>query len=349
MIEALADVCRRHPTLLDGLADTYREEIDRVLRGADATWSGESGHQRLFVATAELLRLAAAGHGLLLTVDDVHSADEASVRLLHYLARSTLDQRVAIIVTHRPQPISATLADTRDSLIGRHGAVSIDLAPLDRAATRALVARRIDAPDDDVVDRIVALSGGTPFAIDELSRRAAEEPAWVQLLDVSTITGVTSATREVLQRVAIAGTTFDTDEFVALSGLPAADAYDHLDAAIAAGLVEPDAVGYRFRHTLVRDALLEELAPHRRRRIHRDAATRLAELSAPPARIGHHLLAAGDPVSAVPEMLRAAETERRPRRLPRRPRSRRDRARPRHRRRSGTAAGPARRSADGHR
>ena len=152
------------------------------------------------------------------------------------------------------------------------------------------------------------MSGGTPFAIDELSRRAAEEPAWVQLLDVSTITGVSSATREVLQRVAVAGTTFDTDEFVALSGLPAADAYDHLDAAIAAGLVEPDAVGYRFRHTLVRDALLEELAPHRRRRIHRDAATRLAELGAPPARIGHHLLAAGDPVSAVPEMLRAAET-----------------------------------------
>lgn len=308
VIEALADVCRRHPTLLDGLADAYREEIDRVLSGADATWTGESGHQRLFVATAELLRLAAAGHGLLLTVDDVHAADEASVRLLHYLARSTLDQRVAIILTHRPQPISTTLAETRDSLIGRHGAVAIDLSPLDRDATFALVAQRIDAPGDDVVDRIAALSGGTPFAIDELSRRAAEEPEWVQLLGVSTITGVSSATREVLQRVAIAGTTFDTDEFVALSGLPAVDAYDHLDAAIAAGLVEPDAVGYRFRHTLVRDALLEELAPHRRRRIHRDAATRLAELSAPPARIGHHLLAAGDPVSAVPEMLRAAET-----------------------------------------
>jgi tetratricopeptide (TPR) repeat protein len=308
VIEALADVCRRHPTLLDGLADTYREEIDRVLRGADATWSGESGHQRLFVATAELLRLAAGGQGLLITIDDLHSADEASVRLLHYLARSTFDQRLAIVVSHRPQPISPTLADTRDSLIGRHGAVQIDLAPLDLGSIRTLVSRRIESPDDDTVDRIAALSGGTPFAIDELARRAAGEPAWVQLLDVTTITAVTSATREVLQRVAVTGTTFDTDEFVALSGLPAADAYDHLDAAIAAGLVEPDAAGYRFRHTLVRDALLEDLAPHRRRRIHRDAATRLAELSASPARIGHHLLAAGDPVSAVPQMLRAAET-----------------------------------------
>jgi tetratricopeptide (TPR) repeat protein len=308
VIEALADVCRQHPTLLDGLADTYREEIDRVLRGAEATWSGESGHQRLFVAAAELVRLAAGRHGLLLTVDDLHSADEASVRLLHYLARSTFDQRVAIVVSHRPQPISATLADTRESLIGRHGAMPVDLAPLDRAAAEALIGRRIDAPDDEVIDRIIALAAGTPFAIDELARRAAEEPAWVQLLDVATITGVSSATREVLQRVAVTGTTFDTDEFVALSGLAAVDAYDQLDAAIAAGLVEPDAVGYRFRHTLVRDALLEDLPPHRRQRIHGDAATRLAELGAPPARIGHHLLAAGESVRAVPEMLRAAET-----------------------------------------
>ena len=308
VMEALADVCRRHPTLLDGLADTYRDEIDRVLRGADATWSGETGHQRLFVAAAELVRLAAGSHGVLLTVDDLHSADEASLRLLHYLARSTFDQRVAIIVTHRPQPVSATLADMRDSLTGRHGAVQIELAPLDRDSTRALIARRFENPDEELVDQIDALAGGIPFAIDELARRAADEPAWVRLLDVTTITGVASTTREVLQRVAVAGTTFDTDEFVALSGLPAVDAYDHLDAAVAAGLVEPDAVGYRFRHTLVRDALLEDMAPHRRRRIHRDAAARLADLGAAPARIGHHLLAAGEPVRAVPEMLRAAET-----------------------------------------
>ncbi len=53
-------------SLLDGLDDNYRLEIDRALSGQGAAWSGESAHQRLFLATAELLRVAAAGPGLLI-------------------------------------------------------------------------------------------------------------------------------------------------------------------------------------------------------------------------------------------------------------------------------------------
>ena len=58
VLEALADLCRRHPALLDGLADEYRVEIEGALRGTSPEWDGESRHQRLFVSAAELLRLA---------------------------------------------------------------------------------------------------------------------------------------------------------------------------------------------------------------------------------------------------------------------------------------------------
>ena len=87
ILEAVADLGRRHPALLDGLDDNYRAEIERALAGADLHWSGEGGHQRLFVAVAELLRLAAADRGAMLVLDDLHEADEASLRLTHYLAR----------------------------------------------------------------------------------------------------------------------------------------------------------------------------------------------------------------------------------------------------------------------
>jgi hypothetical protein len=100
----------------------------------------------------------------------------------------------------------------------------------------------------------------------------------------------------------------DTDEFVALSGLAEAEAFGHLDDALAARIVEPASAGYRFRHCLIRDALTGEVPAHRRRQVHRDTARRLVELGASPVRIGHHLLAAGAGADAVPHVLRAAET-----------------------------------------
>src|SRR4029079_17853060 len=79
VLEAVADLCRRHPALLDGLDDALREEIERSLSGRETTWRAQSGDQRLFVAAAELLRLAAAGaradHG----VGDAHPARQSTL------------------------------------------------------------------------------------------------------------------------------------------------------------------------------------------------------------------------------------------------------------------------------
>ena len=57
---------------------------------------------------------------------------------------------------------------------------------------------------------------------------------------------IKAAEREILVRVAIAGVAFDTDEFVALSGRPEHEAFDHLDAALAAPLEQQAGAGYRF-------------------------------------------------------------------------------------------------------
>ena len=40
VLEALADLCRRHPTLLDGLDDAFRDEIERALSGRQSGWDG---------------------------------------------------------------------------------------------------------------------------------------------------------------------------------------------------------------------------------------------------------------------------------------------------------------------
>ena len=68
VLEAVADLSRRHPALLDGPDDALREEIERALSGRETAWRAQSGDQRLFVAVTELVRLAAAGAGAVLSL-----------------------------------------------------------------------------------------------------------------------------------------------------------------------------------------------------------------------------------------------------------------------------------------
>jgi DNA-binding SARP family transcriptional activator/tetratricopeptide (TPR) repeat protein len=313
VFEALAGVCRQDPGLLSGLAGPHRDEIDRARNGTPASWAGQSTHQRLFLAAAELVRLAAAGKGLLLTVDDVHDADDGSLRLLHYLARSARGQRVCIVLAHRPVPAADALEATRRSLIDRYGTAELRLGPLADRDAAALVRRYVTEPPAELVRLVTTLGRGVPFLVTELARRAepmaGAGPDWAPALQASMFARLRPATREVLQRVAVAGSSFDTDEFVALSGLAETEAFGHLDDALAARIVEPASAGYRFRHCLIRDALTSDVPEHRRRQVHRDTARRLVELGASPVRIGHHFLAAGAGADAVPYLVRAAETE----------------------------------------
>ena len=66
--------------------------------------------------------------------------------------------------------------------------------------------------------------------------------------------------------------------------------------------------GYKFRHPVLCDALLENRLPSQLRDLHRQAAASLEALDRSPARIGYHLVQAGDRAAAVAWMLRAAET-----------------------------------------
>ena len=309
VLEALSELCRNHPTLLDALDDNYRIELERALGAAELDWSGEGGHQRLFVAAGELLRVAAADRGVLLLLDDVHEADEASLRLIHYLARGATTERVVIVLACRTTPVSPAFERVRTSLVGRAGAIRLDVGPLSDEASAELVRRLRPEVGDDDLDRIVDVAGGSPFALIELARLRPDLAPWERSAEVAVLSALDPTTRDLLQRVAAIGAVFDTDEFVALAALPDDDAFGHLDHALDVGAIEHTGSYYRFRHGLIREALIADIAPHRRRRIHRAAADRLRELDAPAARIGHHLFEAGDPAAAAPYLVRAAERD----------------------------------------
>jgi hypothetical protein len=221
VLEAVADLCRRHPALLDALADEYRVEIEGALTGTSPEWTGESRHQRLFISAAELLRLAASGGGALLVIDDAHDADEASLRLLHYLSRVAVGERILIVVAHRPWPLRPAMEAMRRSLIGRGTSVPLDLGPLDDQDIRRL-ASGILRGDPVLLERVVKLAGGNPFAAVELARSARDGDDRAGPMGALVLGSLGDAAVTALSRVAVLGTSFDTDEYVAISGVGAA-------------------------------------------------------------------------------------------------------------------------------
>jgi DNA-binding SARP family transcriptional activator len=306
VLDALADLCRHHPTLLDGLDDTFRDEIERAQSGRQYSWDGQGAHQRLFVAATELLRLAAAGAGAVLLIDDAHDADDASLRLLHYLTRSTITEQLLIVIGHRPVA-DGVFADVRRSLLERRGAITLELGALSPADAAVLARQHAPAADVAVLEEIYQGSGGLPFAVVELARAvAADGPSATRTLLPA---GLSAAALNALTSAAVLGSTFDTDEFSGVTGQGDEDSYAMLDEALARRILHRTQGGYSFRHALVRESLLATADRDDRRAAHLRAARTLERLGRSPARIGYHLVQAGQESPAVPWILAAAETE----------------------------------------
>ncbi len=312
VLEALSDLCRRHPTILDGLDDAFRAEIDSALSGRVLEWSGETAHQRLFVAAAELVRLAAADHGLLLVIDDLHEADEASLRLIHYLARCALDTPVMLLLSARATPGSA-LPPVLASLLARGVGSRLDLPPLTLDQAMDLLAEHSPDLTRSQAERLWHLSGGLPFSLLESARAATASPgapgsAASATPLASAVAALGPTAHAMVQRCALVGMDVSTDEVIALAEGDAEQAFSDVESAVDALVLVPGDSGYRFRHDAVRDAVLAGVPPHRRGALHVDIANRLVAGGAPSARVARHLIAGGDPRGAIPHVLQAVST-----------------------------------------
>ncbi|HEY5149303.1 MAG TPA: hypothetical protein VIJ23_05690, partial [Mycobacterium sp.] len=245
------------------------------------------------------------GAGAVLVVDDAHDADDASARLIHYLARSTPTDRVLIVIAHRPK-LCPALAQVRHSLLGRGNAVTLDMTTLAYDDVAVLVRRHAPGAQAELIDAVWAASDGLPFAVVELARTSIDGHANASSMLPAALS---AADIDALAAAAVLGVAFDTDEFVAVTAMSEDEAYAVIDSALAHRVLVRTDTGYAFRHALLRDAVLERVSQARHVALHRQAAQALQGLERSPARIGFHLVGGGNRSAAVPWMLRAAETE----------------------------------------
>ena len=236
--------------------------------------------RRVFWAVAQLLGQAAAERGVVLVIDDLNAADEATVALVHHLARSAAGERLLVVAGMRDEPLPEAAALVRSSLLARGAAVELALGPLDRGALAAVAQRAAGRPlRPGALGAIERSAAGNPFFAEELAAS----------VDASGEVTVSTRLREVVARrlerleplgerllaaLAVIDDGFTDAELAALAGAERVD--EALAEAQAAGVLERVRGRYRFRHSLVREELAARLPEEALRRTHADAAGLLA-------------------------------------------------------------------------
>lgn len=267
-----------------GLGSAYAPWID-ALGGLPAAEGIEpaAGRER-FHALATQRILGDATRPALVTLDDIHWADEASAGLLHHLLRNCRGHPLTVVLGAREgelpdnQPMNTMLRALRhDGLID-----DLRLEPLDAAQARALV--EVLAPGGDV-DRLVALSGGNPLFATELARDLAFEgdalPRSLNELVRARLERFPATVAELLRWASILGVSFSAERLRAVSGMPLDEFMAALEVLERHSMLRPSESGeqsghYSFSHDLVQRAVRTGISGPRRKLMHLKVAETLA-------------------------------------------------------------------------
>jgi DNA-binding winged helix-turn-helix (wHTH) protein len=303
----------------------WRTVLARLLpdEPADATeppaHAPGDGWLRLFDALRRALARAVSRAPLVVLLDDLHEADEASIALLDTLLPDLAAHPILVVGTLRPEETSARarVAAAFARLARRPQVERVAIAPLGTAEVAVLAARLAGEPlRDGDAERLAALTAGNPLWVEEalrgaLAREAGERIDWSARLDSSlerTIAGriaeLPPPVRRWLGAAAVLGGAFDPSLAARIGGVPTRTARSALTAARARRLLAPpDPAGSplaRFAHPLFREVLYQRLEQLEREALHVRAAGALEGLgdAAPVEAIAEHLLAAGEAVDA---------------------------------------------------
>ncbi|MFS8201923.1 helix-turn-helix transcriptional regulator [Streptomyces sp. CWNU-52B] len=328
---ALRALRRRLPDELAAAAGGQEEDLARLLPELGESARGrhdEDGMARLFELTVRLLERVAADRTVVVLLEDLHWADASTRHLLAYLFRTLRSGRLLVVATyraddiHRRHPLRPLLAELDRLRTVRR----IELGRFSRGEVGRQMAGILAAePDPAQVDDIFARSDGNAFFVEELAVAARAGCGCGGLTDslrdllLVRVESLPESSQRVARIVAEGGSTVEYRLLAAVARLSEDDLIEALRAAVGANilLATPDGDGYRFRHSLVREAVGDDLLPGERSRLNRRYAEVLeADPSLVPAgeraaRLASHWYHAHDAAKALPAVLDASVAARR--------------------------------------
>jgi class 3 adenylate cyclase/tetratricopeptide (TPR) repeat protein len=274
---------------LRDLLEVPQLESTRALYQAMDAGARTQGKERVVTA---LVQASANLLPLLVTIEDIHWADEETLSMLAAITRATADSRTVLVMTTRPEgdPLDARWR----AATGRGTVVTIDLSPLGPADALTIARQFIDT--DTFAAQCVERAGGNPLFLEQLLRGAGELtdgrlPASIQSIVLARTDLLSAQDRRAIQTASVLGQLFSLAHLRVLLR----DPHYSCDTLIRNVLVRPARNGLVFAHALVREGVYSSLTHARRRELHRAAAAIFVD---DPVLQAEHLDRAGDAEAA---------------------------------------------------
>jgi len=327
--EALSELTRVSPEIFSAFPGVPRP----------VEWAAEVIPLRLADSFLKVVEAAAEESPLVLVVDDIHAADNATVAILHIVARKLPRRRLLLILTARSNELRAAAAPSALISDGAIDALqTLELEPLSLEGAERLVAARVTKADARIADvpiaRILQTGNGNPLALELLTKEWLAHGSSSLLSDLEALNtqpaaniGIPRAigavferqvrrldppTRAALDLAAVLGrrlADLPLYEVVELSPAAAGEALSRLKEE---GFLREVHGGLEFRNELIRAQAYYAVAGPARQHLHRgvgevldqqpDASRHAAKLE-----VAWHLLRGGDRSRAVSSAIDGAE------------------------------------------
>ena len=308
VVSALRTAIAQHSDTqyLETLAATWLSEAARLLPELATLRPGlpsppaldNPGTQtRFFEGIRQLFFALSAGTSpSILSFDDLHWIDGASLEWLSYVLRRLHEQPLCLIFTWRgKQPARGTILHPLFVEAQRSGkATMLTLSRLSQFSVRELAQSVVTTPTPDhFVARLYAETEGIPFFLVEYLTAIekglvdTEQADWsltggIRGLLSSRLSAVNEIGWQLLNTAAVIGRSFDFDTLREASGRSDDETVNALEDLIAQGLIEEvqrhageHNLTYDFSHEKLRSFVYEETSLARRRLLHRRVAEAL--------------------------------------------------------------------------
>ncbi len=277
--------------LLGGLEPVWRAELGRLLPelGGPAP-PDPSDAPRLFEAVRQLIVCLIDQSPLVVILEDLHWADEMSLRLLQFLVRRVSGLPLLLVGTVRQEelPDRPFLRQSLETLQGQPHVERVLVAPLSRRATVQLVralSRATSEPRalERVGEEVWRASEGNPFVIVETIRALQQGVSLagsgglpiverVRRVIARRLDRLSEVARDVASVGAVIGRRFEFDLLHRAVARDEAATANGVEELVLRQILHEGAGGLDFVHERVRGVVYAELLGTRRRLFHRRVA-----------------------------------------------------------------------------